>query len=184
MAPHEDALERLLDGLGHNYGADRNDVDRLLAYRQQLARRAHHRAESFRDAIDRTRLGYEIRTEIIDPLLDRERDIRALRHRIRHNGVGREADAVSLEALLERRERSHAALKSQLHWERLPRELKFQLSDYVQARRDGALHGNIERIRQESQDDYETVRRLYQEMNHSLFDPERPQEEHRASRAS
>lgn len=179
-------LQKLVGGLQQNFGCSESvelqsaqpeplsqrrleelermsDPDQVVARCQQLARRAQRRADLHREAIDRTRLGQKIRTEVVDPLLARERDIRALRLRLHRDGPSRASDGLSLEHLLERKQRAFEELRAQLAWDRLPRELKFEVSDYVQARRDAILHGDSERIREKSrslqQQTRETLRR-------------------------
>lgn len=139
----------LVSGLAENY-CQSSDPDETVREAQRLARKAHYETEAARAAIDRSATGRVLRLDVIDPLLHREREIRALRLRMDQGGSGRACDALGLERILALKEATYDELVARLDWDAMPRSLKFQVSQYVEARRRSIRFGDAEQIRRQA----------------------------------
>ncbi len=136
------SIEALIAGLRENYA----NLEGAVQQAQSLARSAHRKAEALRGLMRREPAGYELLTEVVDPLLRYEREIRALEQRIQRGGPRRVGDH-SLDRRLERCHEHFENLKERLPWEELDRELKIQIYEYVEARRREVRLGDAESVR-------------------------------------
>lgn len=132
----------MIEGLRENYATP----ERAVQQAQSLARSAHRKAEALRTQLLREPAGQELLSQMVDPLLRYEREMRALRERIRLGGPRRAGDT-SLEARLQRCGRRFEELKEELPWDELDRELKVQIYEYVEARRREVRLGDAESVR-------------------------------------
>ena len=136
------SIEALIAGLRENY----TSLEGAVQQAQSLARSAHRKAEALRNRLYREPAGFELVTEVVDPLLRYEREIRALNQRIK--GGPRRAGDIALDRRLERCHEHFDNLKQQLPWEELDRDLKVQIYEYVEARRREVRLGDAESVRQ------------------------------------
>ncbi|MGE0495520.1 MAG: hypothetical protein AB7S38_40320 [Vulcanimicrobiota bacterium] len=127
-----------------------HDPSVTVAEAQKLARKAHQEGELARQAIDSSEQGYKLRLEIVDPLLAREREIQALKSRLNQGGPTRATDNFCLGKRLRAKKADYDRLRASLVWEDLPRKLKFQLADYVAARRREVRFGDAETVRKQA----------------------------------
>ncbi len=140
------------DRNAHINTIERNYQDPLVtvAEAQKLARRAHRQAEMAHQAIDATPEGQKLRQDFIDPLLTREREIRALTNRISQGGPLRATDTFCLQARLQAKRQDYERLRQEMDWSGVPRSLKFQIADYVEARRREIRLGDAELVRRQA----------------------------------
>lgn len=139
------SIEALIEGLRDNYATPEGAVQQA----QALARSAHRKAEALRRRLLNEPAGDELLIELVDPLLRCEREMRALRERIRRGGPRRAGDT-SLEARLERCGQRFQELREELPWEELDRGLKIQVYEYVEARRREVRLGDAENVRRQT----------------------------------
>ena len=89
----------------------------------------------------------ELRKNIIDPLLDKERQIEAIRSRAARGGTLRTSDQGNLQALLKRRVSEYEALCYEFPWNSLSPQSKALVERYISERREHLTLGDSERVR-------------------------------------
>ncbi len=122
-------------------------TDAAVRHAQLLAREAFAVSDKLRSHIDREFGSSQFRTEQLETLLAKERELDALRQRVGRGGLCRQNDQGSLSNLLQRR--MHEYIRQAISIARLPfsAERKQRLHDYLEARRRQLYLGDAERVR-------------------------------------
>jgi hypothetical protein len=123
------------------------DADAAVRHAQSLAREAFALSDSLKDHIDRDFGGSHFRTQQLETLLRKERELDALRLRISAGGKGRAGDH-NLTSLLQRRMREYTSLAVEIG-QALPQsaERRRRLEAYLDARRRQLYLGDADRVR-------------------------------------
>lgn len=122
-------------------------TDAAVRHAQLLAREAFAVSDKLRSHIDRDFGSSQFRTEQLEGLLSRERELDALRLRLDRGGLSRQNDRGNLIGLLQRR--MHEYIHLAVSIARLPfsAERRQRLQAYLEARRRQLYLGDAERVR-------------------------------------
>lgn len=122
-------------------------TDAAVRHAQLLAREAFAVSDRLRAHIDREFGSSQFRTEQLETLLAKERELDALRQRVGRGGLCRQNDRGNLSQLLQRR--MHEYINQAVSIARLPfsAERRQRLQDYLEARRRQLYLGDAERVR-------------------------------------
>lgn len=123
------------------------DADAAVLQAQKLAREAFALSDGLKSHIDRDFGGPNFRTEQLEALLRKERELDALRQRIQAGGPGRQSDGGSLVNLLQRRMHEYTHLALEIGKQQFSAERRRQLETYLDARRRQLYLGDAERVR-------------------------------------
>ena len=123
------------------------DTDTAVLQAQKLAREAFAVSDGLKDHIDRDFGGSQFRTELLEALLRKERELDALRQRIQTGGPGRQSDSGNLASLLQRRMHEYTQLAISIGRNPFSAERRQQLETYLDARRRQLYLGDAERVR-------------------------------------
>lgn len=122
-------------------------VDEVTAQAATLARGAYRKLANLEARLDSLFGSSEFRLNSIDPLLDKERQLEAIRRRVTHGGRCRTSDRGNLASLLSKREHEYDALKQQFPWDDLSLRGNLLVSQYLQERRIHLRMSDPERVR-------------------------------------
>lgn len=124
------------------------DVHAAVRRAQGLAREAFTLSDSLNKEIDRDFGGPGFRTQQLEVLLRKERELDALRQRLMGSGKARAADqGCSLRGLLQRRMHEYTRLAAEMAKMALSGERRYRLEAYLEARRRQLYLGDAERVR-------------------------------------
>lgn len=120
--------------------------DEIVRQAISLSRDAFQQVAKFEKAIDRL-FGSPFRKKTIDVLLDKERQIDALRERSQRGESTRNSDKQNLQALLSRRIREYEALRADFPWNDLKLADRNLVKSYITERRKQLRLGDPERVK-------------------------------------
>lgn len=112
-----------------------------------LSREAYRRQTHLEKELDLTFGSAEFRTDTVDPLLDKERQIESIRNRANRGGRTRTSDTGSLGALLGKKIREYEALRFEFPWSDLDLSTRKLVKSYIEAKREQYQYGDVERVR-------------------------------------
>lgn len=113
----------------------------------EMSRDAFQRVVSIEKHLDRAFGGSHFRCQTVEPLLQKERQIEALRARLARGEAGRGSDDNTLQTLLAKHTAEYEALRSEFPWADLAARTRDLVRTYIQERREHLELGDADRIR-------------------------------------
>lgn len=123
------------------------DLEHSVRLAQKLAREAFKQVAKLGSQLDEDYGQWDFREGVVEPLIAKERQIEALRHRLARGGRARNGDRANLEALLQRRIREFDALNDLAPWEELAPAHRQKVEEYIDARRKMLYLGDADKVR-------------------------------------
>lgn len=136
-------LENLIGKL-LQHGAGIEDVLRQAV---GLSRESFQRLGQYEKALDQLFGSSDFRKNQIDPLLEKERQIDAIKSRVQRGGPVRTSDRDNLGSLLRRRAQEYQEMHNQFPWSELANSTCGLITEYIQERRTHLLLGDADRVR-------------------------------------
>ena len=133
------------------------DLDQSVRVAQNLAREAFKQVACLSSQIDESFGNWDFREGVVEPIIAKERQVEALRHRLARGGKGRNDDRSNLEALLNRRVREFEALNDLAPWDELAPEHRQKVEEYIEARRRMLYLGDADKVRSALIDEFTQV---------------------------
>lgn len=122
------------------------ELDETLMHAASLSRQAYTKFSKLQSRIDLALGSPQFRVETLDPLVDKARQIDAIRSRAERGGHTRTTDRGSLSSLLQRRLNEYQLLEDAFPWSDLEPSVKALVESYIHERKSHHLFGDIERI--------------------------------------
>jgi hypothetical protein len=123
------------------------NVEEVVKEAIGLSREAYRNVAQLERKLD-TELGSpHFRRDKIDPLLDKERQIEAIRNRAQRGGKTRTSDTQNLNSLLGRKTREYDTLRMEFPWCDLTLNTRKLVKDYLAERRAQLALGDAEKVR-------------------------------------
>lgn len=120
--------------------------EEVLAEAISLSRVAFGKLTELEAAIDQVTGSCRLRKETIEPLLEKDRQIEGLRHRLTSNGPTRSGDPGNLSALLQKRVAEYEQLCADVPWTNFSLTLRKLVESYVQERRNHLSLGDADKV--------------------------------------
>jgi len=121
--------------------------DEVIKRAISLSREAYKNLARLEASLDQAFGSATFRRENIDPLLDKERQIEAIRARSRRGGHLRTSDSDNLQSLLGRKIQEYEVLHFEFPWSELEAAERKLVESYIDERRNHLLLGDAERVR-------------------------------------
>ena len=138
----------LLESLVHGMLKKGASVEEIIQCAVGLSREAYKKFVNLEKLIDDSFGSDRFRRETVDPLFNKERELDAIRSRVRRGGHVRVSDRDNnLQSLLHRRERELDSLEADFPWSGLELSNRQLVKDYMSERRNHLLLGDVERVR-------------------------------------
>lgn len=122
-------------------------LQEILSRAIGLSRESFQRLSHYEKMLDELFGSPEFRKSTIDPLLEKERQLDAIRGRVQRGGRLRTSDRENLNALLAKRSKEYQQLTEDFPWSRLEPTVCRLITNYMEERRTYLQLGDAERVR-------------------------------------
>lgn len=122
-------------------------LQEILLRAVSLSRESFQRLSHYEKMLDQLFGSSEFRKATIDPLLEKERQIDAIKDRVLRDGRLRTSDRENLNALLSKRSREYQSMSEDFPWARFEPTVCRLIKNYMHERRNYLQLGDSERVR-------------------------------------
>lgn len=122
-------------------------LDDVLKQAIKLSRESFQRLGHYENLLDQVFGSADFRKSQIDPLLDKERQIEAIKSRVQRGGPVRTSDHDNLQSLLKKRTLEYQEMHNRFPWSQLEHTTCRLITNYIEERRAHLLLGDADRVK-------------------------------------